>query len=103
MADRRVAREIELFPQQWEMFDQITKALGHDDEEETLKLLLEMGWKAVGVTDTSNRSIKIIGGFRREIGEPCRTCGHQRIAYERETTVTLGVSGEKDIPQSDED
>lgn len=88
----REARTLELKPEIWAYLDQIQAALDHDEPEETLRILIEMGVKAISITDMHNRTIKMFAGERRKVGEQCRHCGNQRELYTREVSVQIGVA-----------
>ena len=102
----RVERTLDLPESTWEYLDKISLALGHDELEETLLLLVELGVKAVSITSEQNRTIKMLSGERQYRGEPCKTCGMQRILYGQEVAVTLGIDDRRKAqgqPVYDED
>lgn len=72
--------------------EKIRLTLGHEDFEETITTLIELGIKAVSLTTKEQRMVKMFGGERRDIGERCKTCGNQRTSYSKEASVEIGVS-----------
>lgn len=102
---RRESRELELFPDQWAQLESIKTVLDHDEMEETLRVLIELGVKAISVTNKENRSVRLLGGERRPVGEKCKTCGQQSYAFESEISVRLALDAglKKDVRPEEED
>lgn len=99
----RKERSFSILAKDWELFDNIMVALGHDSHEETLKTLIELGFKAVGVTDRENREVNLMGGHKQPRKDFCRKCGEERIdnVYPKQMSLRLGVD-EKSLRQERE-
>jgi len=99
----RQERSFGLLPNDWELFDNIQNALGHDSPEETLKVLVELGFKAVGVTDRANREVNLMGGPKLQRKDFCKKCGEERLIdiYPKQMALRLGVD-EKSLAQERE-
>lgn len=89
----RQERPIALLGQDWEHFDNIKNSLDHDSDEETLKVLIELGFKAVAITDKANRTVNFMGGPKRSRKNYCKKCGEEReeTFFTREMSLQLGV------------
>lgn len=85
----REQRTFEIKKEDAEKFDQIMKALGHDEPEETFVTLIQLGRSAISVSDAQHRTVRIIGGNKQE-GPKCDSCGYSRVLYTRETSVMIG-------------
>jgi hypothetical protein len=90
----RTPRTLELKDETWRIFDQAGKILQHDEPEETMVVALDLLAKAIQLTSPEHRTVRIFGGERKTVGEPCPTCFHQRNTYGGEAAVRLGM----DIP-----
>lgn len=88
----RTERELDLKDEAWAKFDQIRRALNHDEDEETLTTLIAIGFAAIGVSDKENRTVKIVGGKAENVGQKCPQCGQQRKRGRKETAVTIGIT-----------
>ncbi len=87
----RISKSLELRQEIWDQLMEIGDLLSHDELEETMRVLIELGVKSLTVTSRDNRTVKLVGGERQYRGDPCRTCGHQRVVFGQEAAVTLGV------------
>lgn len=99
----RENRQLDLRSDTWQQLEQIKLALGHDEMEETVETLINLGLKAVSITDLFNRTVKLIGGERQLIGDPCKHCGFQRTHYPKEASVKIGVDEQARLSQQMQD
>jgi len=88
----RTERTLDSKDEIWAKFDKITAALGHDEEEETLATLVNLGFAAITVTNQENRTVIMTGGKAEYVGEKCSNCGRQRTRGRKEVAVTIGVT-----------
>lgn len=86
----REKRTIALRGETWNYIDSMTKILGHEDTEETILTLVDLGMKAVQLTTSQDRLVKMLGGTRQVRGEKCKTCGYQQVVHQFEAAVQLG-------------
>lgn len=87
----RESRQLDLRTNNWQQLEQIKLVLGHDEMEETVETLINLGLKAVSITDITNRTVKMIGGERQLIGDPCKQCGYQKVHFPKEAAVKIGM------------
>jgi hypothetical protein len=87
----RVTKSLDLNEETWDQMMEIGDLLGHDELEETMRVLIELGMKALSVSSRENRTVKLVGGERQYRGEPCKTCGLQRVVHGQEASVKIGV------------
>lgn len=99
MRSKREIRSLELRKETWVMLEHLKMAFQHEDLEETVTTLADVGSKMVQLTAPHDRLVKMFGGERREIGEKCSTCGNQKTAFEREASVQLGREGPRPKPK----
>lgn len=86
----RQEKALDLRVETWKGLEQIRKALGHDELEETVQLLVNLGEKVVAVTDKNHPMVHIMGG-ERKVDEVTCLCGakFKRVLFTRETSVKL--------------
>lgn len=89
---KRVKRFLELRPEIWSRLEDIGSKLLHEDVEETMEMLIDMGTKAIQLTTSQDRMLKMVGGTRQFLGQKCPTCGQQQVAYTQEAAVQVGRS-----------
>jgi hypothetical protein len=102
---RRESRELDLYPEQWQALESMRTVLDHDELEETVQTLIELGAKAISITDREHRYIKMVRGTPKEIGDQCKTCGRKQLAYEQEVGVMIAAEerSKKDVRSGEED
>jgi len=92
----REERTLDLKKEDWLKLDQIYRALGHDEIEETVSILIALGFAAVSVSDKQNRKVKVLGTERKK-GEKCEKCGNLKGVYSKESSVILGREENKSV------
>ena len=88
----RVEKPLDLRQETWARLEQIQKALGHDEVEETIQVLVELGMKAVAISGKENPVVHLMGGNRKEEDVRC-VCGkvYKRVVFTKESLVNLGI------------
>lgn len=89
-AEKLEKRQIYLYPSTWNILEGLKRALSHQDLDETLTTLVDIGTKMVQLTTPENRKVRMTSGERRETGHPCPRCNRKVVVYENEAMVQLG-------------
>lgn len=85
----REARKIDLTYFTWNTLENLKRVLRHEDFEETITLLADIGDKMVQLTTAEDRRVKMFGQ-PKQMGPPCPTCRRVQQVFEKEASVKLG-------------
>jgi len=85
----RIEKALDLTEDIWNTLERLKSALGHEDLEETMSTLVNLGWAAIAVSTAAQRKVTVSGNDRT-IGDPCVQCGQRRVVRGKEQSVVIG-------------